>query len=369
MTWTSIFNNLITNKDIIRACSVPVTRLDSMFRAITDIRKKVARATIVHIVHRLKKFMGEPNSEYYSNLTNLPDIISDGGIYDRARQGSPLYISLDIPDLELFLAFYRRFQALLHYDQELRDNPQVREFYQHLTDKFNQIQHVNEVPENRTQAEQTTQPEENTTNNYRGFFTPVSDEDVNEDLVTETYSDEEIDKLIGKTFNLQKIENIYRRKKYSTPQLFAHSRCVKCGREKRVILSNLINDPDKYGSCICSDKNLDSRIDNVSQLYSNKKRLSTNTSGYTGVSFVKNYAGEPYNKWRAYIEVDGTRTYLGDFDTKKEAIKARKEAGEKGIKWYKENRSKLVKNVRKRTKKYKTSKYRDTIEKTKVNKK
>ena len=184
--------------------------------------------------------------------------------------------------------------------------------------------------------------------------------------IEEAYSDEELDDLTGRTFNLQKIENIYRRKKYDTPQLFAHTRCIKCGREKRVFLSNLINDPEKYGSCICSDTNLDSKIDNIEKLYSNKKKLKTNTSGYNGVSFVKTYAGQPYNKWRAYIEVDGVRTYLGDFDIKKDAVKARKEAGEKGIKWYKENRNKLVKNIRRRTKKYKTSKYRDTLEKTKT---
>ena len=60
--------------------------------------------------------------------------------------------------------------------------------------------------------------------------------------------------------------------------------------------------------------------------------LRNNASGYTGVSFVKTYKGQPYNKWRAYIEVDGKRTYLGDFEKKKDAVAARKEAGEKGVK-------------------------------------
>lgn len=178
--------------------------------------------------------------------------------------------------------------------------------------------------------------------------------------IDEKYSDEELEKLEGKVFNIQKISNIYRRKKYDDKRLLAHTVCVKCSREKTVFLSNLVNDPDKYGSCICSDTNIDAKIDTINALYTGKKKLSSNTSGYTGVSFVKTYKGQPYNKWRAYIEVDGVRTYLGDFTSKTKAIKARKEAGEKGVKWYKENRNKLMRDVRRRSKKYKTSKYRET---------
>lgn len=181
-----------------------------------------------------------------------------------------------------------------------------------------------------------------------------------ESLLTETYSDDELDDMIGDVYNIQKIDNIFRRKKYGDKRLFAHTVCVNCGREKTVFLSNLINDPDKYGSCICSDTNIEAKIDNIQQLYDGSKKLKNNTSGYTGVSFVKTYKGEPYNKWRAYIEVDGVRTYLGDFTSKAKAIKARKEAGEKGIKWYKDNRNKLMRDVRRRSKKYKTSKYRET---------
>lgn len=367
MTWQQIFTNLVEPKDIIRACTVPSTRLDSMFRAITNERKKIARAICVYLVNRIKRFIGLSHSVFYSDIDFLYNTLGT----DIISQGSELHNSLNIPDIELFVKFYRLFDSMIINHRELENNPEVRKFIRALDRKCDQLVLSGDIadPINGVQFTARQTPNNQRNNSYRGFFRPVSDEDVNEELVTETYTDEEIDKLIGRTFNLQKIENIYRRKKYKTPQLFAHTRCIKCGREKRVFLSNLINDPDKYGSCICSDKNLDSRIDNVSQLYSNKKRLSTNTSGYTGVSFVRNYAGEPYNKWRAYIEVDGTRTYLGDFDTKKEAIKARKEAGEKGIKWYKENRGKLVKNVRKRTKKYKTSKYRDTVEKTKVSRK
>lgn len=192
---------------------------------------------------------------------------------------------------------------------------------------------------------------------------------IEEEYLDETYSDEELDAMIGKVYNTQKIDDIYRRKKYGEPRLFAHTICVNCGRDKRVFLSNLVNDPEKYGSCICSETNIEAKIDNIQSLYDGSKKLASNTSGYTGVSFVKTYKGQPYNKWRAYIEIDGVRTYLGDFDSKAKAVKARKTAGEKGIKWYKDNRNKLMRDVRKKTKKYKTSKYRDSAKKTSVLKK
>lgn len=184
------------------------------------------------------------------------------------------------------------------------------------------------------------------------------------DSLTETYSDDELDDMVGKVYNTQKIANIFRRKKYNDRRLFAHTVCVKCGRDKNVFLSNLVNDPNKYGSCICSDTNIDAKIDNIADLYSGNKKLKSNTSGYTGISFIKTYRGEPYNKWRAYIEVDGVRTYLGDFTSKAKAIKARKEAGENGIKWYKDNRNRLMRDVRRKSKKYKTSKYRETQKST-----
>lgn len=199
--------------------------------------------------------------------------------------------------------------------------------------------------------------------NANTFKNSGTDDILDEDadyILTEKYSDEELDDMIGNVYNIQKITNIFRRKKYDDKRLFARTVCTNCGREKTVFLSNLINDPDKYGSCICSDTNLDAKLDTIDALYSGRKKLASNTSGYTGVSFVKTYKGEPYNKWRAYIEVDGVRTYLGDFTSKSKAIKARKEAGEKGIKWYKDNRNKLMRDIRRKSKKYKTSKYRET---------
>ena len=163
--------------------------------------------------------------------------------------------------------------------------------------------------------------------------------------------------MVGKVYNIRKLDKWYRNDK----GLFAHTICTKCGREKDVFLSNLINDPDKYGSCICSDENIDAKIDYAQKLYTGGKKLSSNTSGHTGVSFVKNYKGQPYNKWRAYIEVDGKRTYLGDFTKKKDAVKARKVAFATFMSMLEEeNKNKITRDLRRKTKKYTTSKYRDS---------
>ena len=53
----------------------------------------------------------------------------------------------------------------------------------------------------------------------------------------------------------------------------------------------------------------------------NTRIRSNNTSGVTGVSKHKQT-----NKWRAYIEYNQKYIHLGLFNTKEEAIKARKEA-------------------------------------------
>ena len=53
----------------------------------------------------------------------------------------------------------------------------------------------------------------------------------------------------------------------------------------------------------------------------NRPLRNNNTSGITGVSLYKQT-----NKWRAYIEYNQKYIHLGLFNTKEEAIKARKEA-------------------------------------------
>ena len=165
----------------------------------------------------------------------------------------------------------------------------------------------------------------------------IPEEEVEESFdMEETYTDDELRKLEKKVFNQQQILNIYKREKYDIPQLFAHTKCVKCGKEKRVLLSNLVNDPDKYGSCKCSKENEEGRAKKIIKLYKGK-RLPTNTSGYTGVYHLKTYNGRPYNKWRAVIEIDGEKHFLGDFESKKEAAEARRKAAKEGIKWYRDH--------------------------------
>lgn len=63
-----------------------------------------------------------------------------------------------------------------------------------------------------------------------------------------------------------------------------------------------------------------------------------NTSGYTGVSFVKKTG-----KWLASIKSDGKNIYIGTFDTKLQAVDARKQAE---IKYnYHQNHGKFLKPV------------------------
>lgn len=54
-----------------------------------------------------------------------------------------------------------------------------------------------------------------------------------------------------------------------------------------------------------------------------------NTSGHKGVIWL-----ESRKKWRAYIGYKGKQIHLGNFDSKEDAIKARKKAEEKYHKPY-----------------------------------
>lgn len=184
----------------------------------------------------------------------------------------------------------------------------------------------------------------------------LDDEDLNEDVIEETYSKDELNSFKNKVFNQRKIMSIYKKKKYGKNRLMCRTKCVNCGREKKLFLSNLVTNPEKYGSCICSDKNIDSRYDTINGLYKGTKKLRSNTSGYTGVSWVATYGGEPYNKWRAYIDIDGHRNYLGDFSSKSKAIRARKAAAAKGIKWYSENKDQFMATSRRKRKRHRTYK-------------
>ena len=59
----------------------------------------------------------------------------------------------------------------------------------------------------------------------------------------------------------------------------------------------------------------------------NRWLQKNNTSGYPGVNWSKRE-----QKWRARIKVDGREKYLGLFDDKNDAIKAKKDAEEKYFK-------------------------------------
>lgn len=65
------------------------------------------------------------------------------------------------------------------------------------------------------------------------------------------------------------------------------------------------------------------RIATKQQNLMNKKIYKNNTSGYTGVRLNKN------NRWDASITINKNTIYLGSFNTKEDAAKARKEAEEK----------------------------------------
>lgn len=77
-----------------------------------------------------------------------------------------------------------------------------------------------------------------------------------------------------------------------------------------------------------NNNGLDNRRDNLrtatrAQNSHNSKKPRHNTSGYKGVSLYK-----PNNKWRAYINLNRKRIYLGYFDTPLEAYKAYCKAAE-----------------------------------------
>lgn len=66
------------------------------------------------------------------------------------------------------------------------------------------------------------------------------------------------------------------------------------------------------------------RLTTKSQNQMNKKKSKNNTSGVTGVSFMKNR-----NKWISYIQKDNKNHILGYFVNFEEAVNARKDAEEK----------------------------------------
>lgn len=89
----------------------------------------------------------------------------------------------------------------------------------------------------------------------------------------------------------------------------------------------VMNVSDQFQIDHINHKRYDNRKNNLrivtnSQNSMNKGLQSNNTSGVTGVSFYN-------NMWNAEIRYNQKKYYLGSFDNKEDAIKARKEAEEK----------------------------------------
>lgn len=100
-----------------------------------------------------------------------------------------------------------------------------------------------------------------------------------------------------------------------------------CGNEilldTRALQRQAITDCGCYNAEKCkeSQKNVDgTRISLLETVLSGKLR-ATNTSGHTGVSFHKRTG-----KWRASITFQGKDHYLGEYEEKADAIKARERA-------------------------------------------
>lgn len=81
---------------------------------------------------------------------------------------------------------------------------------------------------------------------------------------------------------------------------------------------------DHINHNIFDNRKLNLRIATTSQNAMNRIRGSNNTSGVTGVVWLKNE-----NKWKAEIKLNGETIYLGSFDKFDDAEKTRKEAEEK----------------------------------------
>ena len=68
-------------------------------------------------------------------------------------------------------------------------------------------------------------------------------------------------------------------------------------------------------------------VDGIGMKQLEVKKWRHNSSGYTGVSYMKNK-----KKWRAYINLRGKQIHLGLFETKEEAYEKRKEKEDEVLK-------------------------------------
>lgn len=106
---------------------------------------------------------------------------------------------------------------------------------------------------------------------------------------------------------------------------------------KKMIVDHKIHPHGRKNKKDNRKKNLE--IKTNSQNMMNVEYYKNNTSGYMGVT-----KSNRCSTWIARIQVDGKRKYLGSYKTKKEAIKARKEAEIKYFGEYANNRIKEKEN-------------------------
>ena len=152
--------------------------------------------------------------------------------------------------------------------------------------------------------------------------------DPNEIIIHDDYAgmiiyDKNNKEIAKVNINLEDIEKVIKYKWYIKDNGYVYNK--KVGYLHRYIM----NCPDDKVVDHINHNKLDNRKCNLrictqSQNQMNRCKQSNNTSGYTGVHF-----DESNNKWYAQISIDGKRTTLSVYETKEEAIKARKEAEKK----------------------------------------
>lgn len=98
-------------------------------------------------------------------------------------------------------------------------------------------------------------------------------------------------------------------------KIYLHVSITNCPNEKYV---------DHINHLKFDNRKSNLRIVSVSQNAMNRKLHENNTSGVTGVLWIKNQ-----RLWRAEIKINNKSIYLGNFDNFEKAVKARKEAEEK----------------------------------------
>lgn len=98
-------------------------------------------------------------------------------------------------------------------------------------------------------------------------------------------------------------------------KMFFHRFIMNCPRNKVV---------DHINHNKLDNRKSNLRICSIAENSHNVVLSKNNTSGCKGVNFVKSA-----NLWRATIQCNRKRMYIGSFKSKEEAIKARKEAEQK----------------------------------------